>query len=692
MHSQIFNRPLVFWRMLGGLSIAFLLSAAGMAQEITNFKFTGYEASVSTNVQTDTSNTVAPIANSTDVLRTDQRQTDVRLEATVMTHSYVYHPKFLSLDIGFGAISATNNLQTNDINIKTREPLYNYSLHGSVLPEKPMHGTFFFDRLNSTPTVGSGESFNQLNDKYGFTTTVMAPLLPVAVLMDVTREENKGEGSLRSLDEKIDRVGISVRKDISKYGATDVRYSSVKQNTSNGVNGLPIQSSMQDSQMISADTRLKLGNTTQYDLNNRIEYSTQKYSLTQGTTPELKDARFGLDYRGYHTANLNSFANFQSNRTSQDLFYNNSNAISGGATWGITKDFEVGAGAHATNAKATQFSSRSMGFDASTRYVRPLAIGTGTVNYTVRYEKFDQTASDPVTTVIGERVVISKSQWLSLTHPNINIASIKVVDPTRTVTFVYPDDYLIESLGTATRIRIALTTTNPLFANETAEVLVDYTYDNGGTYGSAQLDQSVSATWTLSPQFNVFVRYSDSSPRVISGNPTIPLSQVKSLWYGLRATVPLSVRYDLVLTGNLDQEDRREDNEVIFNATNSSYVRTSGEFYIRGEFPTDFSNDFRVGLRKVRLTADIATQSVDQTSYELAFGWRTSSGLNLVTTALLERDSDYVTERDRKSLSLRALWRYRKFYASADLARTRETQDLFARDRTVGRLTLRRDL
>jgi hypothetical protein len=683
-------RCAIVWIWLG-----ITCGTVGLAQEVTNFKFTGYEASVSTNVQTDTSSTVTPIANSTDVIRTDQRQTDVRLETSLMTHSYVYHPKFLSLDMGVGIVSSANTLQTNDITVKTREPLYNYSLHGSVLPEKPLHGTFFFDRLNLSPTVGSGESFIQSNDKYGFTTTVMAPLLPVTVLLDVTREENKGKGSVRSLDEKVDRVGVSVRKDISKYGATDVRYSSVNQNSSNGVNGLPVQSSTQDSQAISVDTRFRLGTTTQYDLNNRIEYSTQRYGFTQGVMQELKDARFGLDYRGYHATNLNSFASFQSNHATQDVFFNNSNAIFGGATWTVDKDFDVSGGAHAGNAQATQSSNRSMGVDASTRYSRPLAIGTGAVNYSVRYEKFDQTASNPLTPVLKERVTINKTTDSLLTYRNVNVATIKVWNSNCTVVdalsgdryCVLGQDYVVTQLGTTTSLRMALGTTT--FPIDSAEVLVDYEYENGGTYGSAQVDQSLGFTWTLSPQFNVFARYSDFNPRVTSGNPTIPLSQIKSLWYGLRATVPLSVRYDLVFTGNLDQEDRRDANP---GDTNTSYVRTSGEFYLRGELPTTFSNDYRAGMRRVRLVADIATQSVDQTSYELAFGWRTSNGLNLVASALVERDSELLTERDRRTLSLRALWRYRRFFASADLERTRETQDLYARDRTVGRLTLRRDL
>jgi hypothetical protein len=682
-------------RFVVGLGLGVLCGTVGWAQEVANFKFTGYEASVSTNVQSDTSNTVTPIANGTDVIKTDQHQTDVRLETSLMTHSYVYHPKFLTLDAGVGVISATNTLQTNDLNVTTREPLYNYSLHGSVLPEKPMHGTFFFDRLNTTPNVGSGESFNQLNDKYGFTTTVMAPLLPMSVLLDVTREANKGEGSQRSLDEKIDRVGISARKEISKYGSTELSFHSVKQDSSNGVNGLPVQNSSQDSQSVAVDTRLKLGSAAQYDVNNLIEYSTQKYGFTQGVASELKDARFGLNYRGYHSASLNSFANLQSNRTTQDLFFNNSNAISGGAIWTIAKDFDVTGGAHANNAQATQSSSRSMGVDATTRYSRPLAIGTGAVNYSLRYEKLDQTAISPFSPVFKERVTITKTKDSPLTYRNINVSTIKVWNSNCTVVdaltgdryCVLGQDYDIVQLGTTTSLRMALGTTT--FPTDSAEVFVDYEYENGGTYGSAQVDQSLSFTWTLSPQFNVFARYSDSNPKVTSGNPSIALNQIKSLWYGLRATVPVSVRYDLVFTGNLDQENRRDANQ---GANDSSYVRTSGEFYLRGELPTGFSNDYRAGMRRVRLVAEIAAQSVEQTSYELAFGWRTSNGLNMVASAQKERDSEMLTERDRSTLSLRALWRYRRFFASADLERTRETQDLYARDRTVGRLTLRRDL
>jgi hypothetical protein len=718
MVVQSLNQHKAHWRILGGLSIfsiGLMLSVLAKAQEITNFKFTGYEASVSTSVQSDSSNTVQPIANSTDVIKTDQKQTDVRLEATVMTHSYVYHPKFLTLDIGFGAISATNTVQTNDINIKTREPLYNYSFRGSVLPEKPLHGTFFYDSINTTPNVGSGESFNRKNNKYGFTTTLMAPLSPATVLLDVTREENKGEGSELYLDEKIDRVGISARKEISKYGSTELTLRSVKQVYGDDINSGLLLGSSQDSKLASLDTRLKLGTKTQYDIDNRIEYLTENSDRSVGSNTETKGYRFGLFARGYHSDSLTSFTSFQSNRNSQETYANStntstSNAISGGATWVVAKDFDVSASVNAGKTTASQttsidpfkqLSNINRGFNALTRYKRQLTIGTGALDYSVRYEKFDQTSSgDPFTSVLDEQVIMQTiSAPSTLSNANVTaVTEVRAVNRLTGIETVFDPvtHYETRLLGNRTTIYFKPIVFDLVPAGlgftvgDTAKVT--YTYDNGGTYGSAQLDQSATFTWTLSPQFNVFARYSDSSPKVTSGTPSIPLNQVKSLWYGLRATVPLAVRYDLVLTSNLDRENRREDSQGVLTATNSSYVRTSGDFYVRGELPTDFSNDYRAGVRRVHLVADDPTQSVDQTAYELAFGWRASSGLNLVATALLESDRDYLTERDRKSLSLRALWRYRKFYASADLARTRETQDLYARDRTVGRLTLRRDL
>lgn len=682
-----------------GVCLGSAFVTVGFAQEITNFKFTGYEASVSTSVQSDASSTVAPIGNSTDVIMTDQRQTDVRLESSLMTHSYVYHPKFLSLDMGVGVIESKNTYQANGLTAETREPLYNFSLHGSVLSEKPLRGTFFYDSINATPAVSSEESINKKSNKYGLTTTLAAPLSPVDMLLDVTREVNTGANSTTTLDEKIDRVGLSARKTISKYGATDLRYNSVKQNLNNGLIGQSIPSYSQDSQVISADTRLRLGTTTQYDVNNRIEYSTQKYGVTQGAASEIKDARFGLDYRGYHSSSFNSFANLQSNRTDFELSSNKSNAVSGGATWVVAKDFDVTGGAHAGSSQATepgkQFSNRTMGVDASTRYTRALAIGTGAMNYNIRYEQFDQTTSgDPISKKDLEEVAMRTiSSPSTLSYPNVT-ALIEV--RSKGQVFTSGVDYVTRLSGNRTTIyfmpEVFSLGVGGVTFTEGDIVLVTYTYDNGGTYGSAQLDQSIGFTWTLSPRFNVFAQYSDASPRVISGKPSIALNQIKSIWYGLRVSVPLSVRYDLVLTSNIDQEDRRVVNEVEGTTGNSSYVRSSGDFYLRGELPTTFSNDYRMGVRRVHLVADDPTQSVDQTSYELAFGWRTNNGLNMVATALMDRDSNAGIERDSNGLSLRALWRYRRFYATAELARTRETQGLYARDRTVGRLALRRDL
>jgi len=196
MGMQHHSRGLGFSLTAFGVLIGLLCVTTGRAQELANFKFTGYEANVTATVQTDTNTTDTPDSTNTNVSTLHQRQTDVRLETSVMTHSYVYHPKFLSLDMGLGVIGANNTLESNGQVTDTREPLYNFSLHGSVLPDKPLHGTFFYDRINSTPTINATESFNQRNDKYGFTTTVNGTVSPVPLPVRRIREVGRSARSM----------------------------------------------------------------------------------------------------------------------------------------------------------------------------------------------------------------------------------------------------------------------------------------------------------------------------------------------------------------------------------------------------------------------------------------------------------------------------------------------------------------
>jgi hypothetical protein len=147
--------------------------------------------------------------------------------------------------------------------------------------------------------------------------------------------------------------------------------------------------------------------------------------------------------------------------------------------------------------------------------------------------------------------------------------------------------------------------------------------------------------------------------------------------------VPLSSQIDLTAGGLLEREDHRE--------TISPFVRRSGEAYLQGEIPLETRNNYRLGARRSVVTADNLLQESDLISYDLLLGLRLESGLSLNVVGLYERDNGSVELRVRKSASLRAQWRYRRVSFSADLSRVQELQGLYVRDRTMGRVDLRRD-
>jgi hypothetical protein len=656
------------------------LQSTGLAQQqFPYFKITGYEGYVSAGAQSDSSTIVTPGLNNTQPTTRTEKQTDDRIEASVMTHGYIYHPKFMQLDIGVGLVSAISTTQNDDVKTRNREPLYNFSLHAAVLPEKPLHGTFFYEHINSTPPLDSGGSFNQLNNKYGFTVASMAPLSPVAVDLAVTREENDGSGATRFVNDHINRITLNASRSIADAGLTQLSYQIFQQDSSSGSTNLPIYQSKQDSQAISIDTRLKLGKERNYDVNNRIEYSTQKYELAHGPTPQIDDLRFQLGFRGIHGSDWITYANYQAGRNQQDTLTTSTDSANGGVTWSVTKNWDVSGGLHSNKSVAPQLSADSRGIDGSTRYQKALPIGTGTVNYNLRYEQQDQTANAAQINIVGERLSLTQTNWVNLTRTRVTGGSVTVRNSSRTQLFIENIDYILSVVGKTTRVQRLIS--GSILDGEV--VLVDYGIDTGGTYSSTQFDQGLGLTWTVSRLLEVYFRYAESTPTVTSGEPSNPLLEFKSRLYGLRSNVPLFRSFDMSLVTNLEREDRQD--------SEAPFVRTDAEMYVHGEAPIGLANNYQIGTRRTRVTADIAAQSVEQTSYDMTFGIRVSNALTVSTTALIQHDSGGLEKRDRKTATIRALWRYRKLSISADLARTNESQGSYSRDRTFGHLTVRRD-
>ncbi len=677
MRRHLKQTPIV--RAIQVLALFGVQSISYAQPEFASFKLTGVEGFVSATYQTNGVVSNLPDVSNQNTTRSSQRQTDLRFETSLMTHSYIYHPKLLALDLGVGVVAGYGRTDSDGLISTNHDQVYNISARATAFSDKPAHGAVFYERLHSTPSMDPGEIFNQTNQRYGFTAAVLAPLTPVPLGLEYTRERNQGSSTTRVVDDQINRLQFKAERLLSKYGATRFDYYSVQQVSASGSALLPVQETRMDSRGLSLGTNLKLGTESPYELNNNISYSTQRYARESDPGTERSDLGFGLNYNGSFNPQWRHTASYQFGRSRQGDLATYSDAASALTTWTATKDVNVAAGVHLNDARSPQFSSHAQGVDGSVGYARELALGSMRAGYSLRYEKRNQTATDTQVAIIGERVTLTSTTPISLSRKLVTAASVLVQNATRSQTFVEGIDYAQSVVGVTTRIQRLLS--GNILDGE--DVLVDYVFDFGGTYASTQTDQSVDLSWALSNMFGIYARYSESKPQLVSGQPTSPLNTVRSRLVGARADVPVSSRVDLVVGGRVERE--------VHDETISPYVRSEGEAYIRGEFPLDISNNYRFGARRTRTEADDLRQDSDVLAYDLLLGVRLQSGLSLNAIGLYERNQGGIDLRVRKTATLKALWRYRRLSFSADLSRTQESQGLYARDQTIGRLDLRRD-
>ena len=652
-----------------------------LAQQIAPFKLTGVEGHNTVRYMRDEIVTAQPGSGSTPGTTARQAQSDLREELFLMTHSYVYHPNLLSLDIGGGPILQRGSYFNDSEETRSQGALYNFTGRATFLRDKPYRGSVFYEHLNPTVNVAPGQVITQENTRYGADFSVLAPVTPVPIYVDATRSHFQGRGGERIIDDEISRFNLRASRNFGALGSTQVQFQTSQQTSMSGSPNLPIQSSNSSNQGLSVDTRLKFGAARQYDLTNLVTVNTQAYGLQgQSDIPERSDSRMFLDLRGRHSNELQSFGYYNYSSSKQgELVSASVNSASTGLSYTPRPDFTIGVGMSGDDSQTKQLGSASRGANAALRYQKTLPLGVATASYGVRYDQREQKAAAAQTAVIGERITLTGTAYSALGHQHVSAGALVVNSATRTQTFVEGHDYTLTLVGTETRIQRLIG--GAILDGQ--ELLLDYSYDVGGTFAYNQADQTVSFNWGLLNYFNAYFRYLDSQPRVSSGTPTYVLNVVHGSVYGARADVPLKLRMETVLGGSTEWEHRRE--------TISPFRRESQDLYVQSEDPFFGLGNIRVSTRRNRVEYDNAAQNVKLQGYDLRYWARLRLGVDLSANLSHEIDTGAQVERRRTIASAKAQWHYRKFNLTFDFGRTVETQGEFRRSRALVQIMARRD-
>lgn len=656
--------------------VALLLFAdRSRAAEIEPFKLTGIDGYVTLHYVQDQQTTDQPGTTA----RSRQAQSGFRNEIFVMTHSYVYHPNLMTLDLGGGPILHSESFIGDTGSERARGALYNLSARATLLRDKPYTGAVFFSHLNPTVSVAPGQVLTQESTRYGFDFSLLAAASPVPVQAGFTRSHSQGRGADRLVDDRNDQFNLSASRSYGALGSTQVQYQTSRQASQSGSQNLPIQSSTAGNRAINVDTRLQFGDSRQYDLANLVSFNTQSYALGSGALAELKDGRFMLDLRARHSDKLHSHGSYNYGHSSQGDLESVTQAVAAGMNYSPTKDLETSLGARGDDNRTRQFVAQAHGIDGSVRYEQPLPIGVGQVSYGVRYDSRSQQSQASQTGVIGERVTLSGLAYVGLSHPHVVAGTPVVSNAGRTQTFVAGVDYLITVVGNETRVQRLIG--GSILDGE--PLLVDYAYDVGGTFAYNQIDQTLSLNWNLSRYASGYFRYFTSAPRLASGSPSFPLNDARSSIYGLRADLPFNPGLPITIGGGIEVEDRHE--------TVSPYRRMAEDLYVQTDEPLFGLGNLRASLRRSRIDYAIAAQNSDVRGYELRYWSRHWFGMDPTAALSAERDDAGFIPRHRSDGTIGVQWQERKFTLSSSLIRTREIQAGVERNRTTFQFLAKRD-
>ena len=647
--------------------------------EFSAFRITGVDGYAIVSGQRDATETTTPLRDSSDTESHTSSQRDLRGEIAVNVHSYVYHPKLLTLDINLGVIRATDVATSDELESRSHDQTVNYRLHGSVLSDKPARGTVFLESFTNTPAITEYEIFTQHNRRYGFTSSLGAPLSPIGIRFEASREHNTGSGSLRTQDDQLSRMNLRTDRSWGTLGESHFDVDSLRQDSASGSLNLPIVESRQNVLTYSQSNQLHWGTEHRSELSTRIELTKQRFFRDSGQTPELNDLRAGANYGVGLTDTLGAQTSydFARSRIDEDASYGSS--IYGNLRWTPEKTFTLIGSLRSDLSRAPQLNTSNWSGGTYLSYSTQAGPGKLGVSASLDYQRHNQVASNTTLPVVGEHVRLVSTTFTGLSYHNVVTTSVAVFNLARSQQYLEGVDYQVTVVGTSTRLQRIVSGS----ITEGEEVLVDYSVDTGGTYASQSTGRGLNLSWDYKSIFGTYLRINRSTYGILSGSPTFPLNPYTDRVVGVKLDLPMPTSFGLVIGGALESENR---DEVL-----APFTRTLRQVYVQGDVPAQISASYRVGAQRERIDSSTQALTADRTSYDLMFNMRTDSGVGLTVTGLGEHDEAGTEPRDRRTWSLRADWRYRQVSLMADWSRVKESQGLAVRARNVARISLRRD-
>ena len=607
-------------------------------------------------------------------------QTSKISEETIylMTHSYIYHPNFLKMDLGIGPVFDQSSLQDSSAGTVSDNSIeYDLNVRLSFLDGKPYPLTLYYDRDHPTVALSMIDVFRQNNEVYGAEFQLMEPVLPFNLSMGASHHQTQGQGFSLRVDDQIDVATVRAQMLLGHDGYSQFIYNTVNAISGSGYVSQPAVTTTTQTDSYTFDSRTYFGNRNQYQLTNYLIHTDQA-----GDRP-LDEWRYTPELRVNHSADLDSYYRFIYASSDQVSVSSDDIGGSGGFSYKPSDNININGEVHTDKANSNGLNVSTYGATGSVIYKRDYSFGTLNLNAGISADYYDRVASQSVSVVdLLLKLIGTIPQFLP--NDNIDLNSIQVFrvfaggsQSQLTVGVNTSCDGTFDILVTSINAKTTIENCNGATDGD-IQVSVSYSYDPGGTVAYTNFIQSYQASLALYQNYNLYVRYRDSSALIKSGVPTQPLPEGQNSQVGAQVDYP--VYSSLRIGGELKYE--KEDGSL------NTYNRDSAELHFQFGL---FNGLLYASTRYVNVDYANTTQDLYLIQNVVRFRARPWNRVGLTFEINNEKQTSGNTEQVTRVELFNAEWRLRKLKMLAEVRHMSTTYGTSETEILYINLSVRRD-
>jgi hypothetical protein len=643
-----------------------------MAQdEVAPFRLTGIDGHVEVRYRQDKEVNGSSGSSSTD------KRTSTEEELFLMTHSYIYHPNFLKMDLGAGPLFSQYKLDSSAGNVSDSTAEYNLKARLRFLDEKPYPFQLYYERDHPTVALTVTDRFQQQSEQYGFNFQLKEPVIPFNLSLSGSHHQTEGQGFDLRIKDEIDLTTLRAQTSLGRDGYAQFIYNTTNAYSETGYLTQPVVATTTQTDNYTVDTRTYFGNANQIQLSNYLTHMEQS-----GLRP-LDSWRYTPYLRWRHSEALQSFYRLNYSSTDQVTVTSRDVGAAAGLRYKHSEAVNMNGELHSNKSSTTGLDVTNYGTTGGINYQKEYSFAILNLSAGIAADYFDRISTTNVS-VRDLLINLTGTTAQFLPNDNIDRTTIRVSrvfsggnQQELTVGVDTACDGTIDILVRSINARTTIENCNGAIQGD-IQVSVNYDYNPGGTVAYTNLTQNYQASLQLYRNYNLYVRYRDSSVSIKSGIPTQALGESQNREAGVRVNYPL---YGSLSIGG----------EVVYekeDGTLNSYVRNSAELHTQFGM---LNGLLHASTQHVTVDYANTAQGVDLVRNALQFRVRPWNRVGVVAELSNENESGGSIPRRTRIELINVNWRLRKLNMVAEARHVTDTFGTTERKRSLVKLTLRRD-